>query len=108
LGKALEANFLFDTGATRTLISGSIARHLDLPLEGEPIRAQVAGGKFTYLVPTTVNICIRSTWHKVPACVPWPVSDSDRSCNLLGMEGLLDHYMFCLTRDELYVFERRA
>jgi predicted aspartyl protease len=108
LEEAVEAQFLFDTGATRTLVSADIASELNLPTDGQPIEVLVAGRNRALFLRAKVCLCIGSNWHEVDCYVPYPVDVTRPTRNLLGMDGLLADHLFCLGYDELHLFRRLA
>jgi hypothetical protein len=107
LGRSIEDDFLFDTSATTTLISGRIARRLKLPLLGA-IKVERAGDFASLCLASEVSLNLGGNWFVVPCLVPYPVDPSAQVVNLLGMRGLLDEHIFCLARDELVAFRRRG
>lgn len=102
----LEAMFLLDTGATKTIISRDIARALGLPIENRPIApVTLSDGSSSPFVRSEIFIRIRH-WHRVPCLVPCSTDGAKLVENTLGMTGVLSRYMLCIARDELHIFQR--
>ena len=102
----VESDFVFDTGATQTTLSRSVARALRLaPLKDKPKRAKMADGRFALFYQSFVGIRLGGTWRVVPCLIPH--SRTDIVDNLLGMQGLLNELLFCLTNRELHLFRRK-
>ena len=105
MGTSVEDDFLLDTGADVTLVSGRIASRLKLTLH-EPSRIGLAGDSSSPCFQSEVCLNLGGKWLFVPCFVPYPIDPNSSTQNLLGMAGLLDQHMFCLSMDELVVFRR--
>jgi len=102
----VESDFVFDTGASQTTVSRSVARALRLaPLKDKPKRAKMADGRFALFDQSFVGIRLGGTWRVVPCLIPH--LRTEKVDNLLGMQGLLNDFLFCLTNHELHLFRRK-
>lgn len=98
------AEFLFDTGARQTLVSRKLADELNLKYCGIT-EIRVANGEWVSVLEGWIGIKLGGNWYRLPC---W-IRESDEDCrpNYLGMEGLLPHFMFCLTAEGVRVFRRK-
>jgi hypothetical protein len=100
----VRATFLFDTGASTTLVSPSLARILGLqPRRDAPVELRSIVGTAWHGHRSEIAVLVGSEWLRLPCFVL--VASGSRPAepmpNVLGMEGLLDRYVFRFGPDEL-------
>lgn len=101
---AVKLPFQVDTGASSTLISGSIARQLGLAFEKKPVGVRFADEAVHLFVRSWVSIVFGRDQIRIPCFVPYPVSRTDRRQCLLGMAGVLGKYLLCMRSDCMFAF----
>ena len=103
----IEQDFVLDTGAQVSLISGRVARRLELP-QDSPVELRVVGGAIVAGVSTEINVCIGDNWYTVPCLVRHPVERTDYMPNLLGMRGILSRFKILVASEQAVFFEKHG
>jgi hypothetical protein len=98
-----DRTFVFDTGANLTLIQHEVAAMLQLQPTGAPEEIGTAGPSPVRCTPSRMRIRTLAGWIPIPV---WIRPEGDLGSSLLGMTGLLDRHVFCLSQEHLYVFAK--
>lgn len=103
-GSVVEADFVFDSGATHTLLSPMLAEQLGIKRGGGKSYARLADGSKITVFECLIGLYCGGEWLSLECRVP---TGNLNSChNLLGLKGLMSDRIITLSKDGVSLGKR--
>lgn len=101
----LTDDFTIHSEVGKTIISGSLATSLDLPIPARSSRIEVVGARRMPVVDTSASLLLGNQLVPIECAIPYPVNPRSSFPSLLSLSDFLAKgFMFCFDRNELCLF----